>query len=279
MTTTTNTTTSRKTYDLAAIMREAWQIRRDSAAEMGCSPSVVLFGECLRMAWARAEARYATVNAETVRREWYGMTGVAQLTWLRRAVRRATKTYIGESIEDRYLQWSELIAFDGIDDLIEGAAHKAWIRLAGYLKPDKLAANNARRAAEGRRPLKLSSLVYRAAESAWRSDFDAEVKHISARTDNMQTGTDGEPVNVVEELCYSDRDSAENAAIARAELATVAEGLDDYGKTILQGIIRGDTEREIAKGLPISAVAVHKRIVKIRAALKAQELDDITAAL
>ena len=37
----------KKTYNLAAIMRRAWAIRKSAAAEIGCAVSEVVFSLCL----------------------------------------------------------------------------------------------------------------------------------------------------------------------------------------------------------------------------------------
>lgn len=41
---------------LSAIMRRAWQIARDAAKEIGCALREIVFGECLKLAWAEARA-------------------------------------------------------------------------------------------------------------------------------------------------------------------------------------------------------------------------------
>lgn len=39
---------------LADIMRRAWAIARDAAKKLGCALKQIVFGECLRLAWAEA---------------------------------------------------------------------------------------------------------------------------------------------------------------------------------------------------------------------------------
>lgn len=41
---------------LSSIMRRAWQIARDAAKEIGCALKEIVFGACLKLAWAEARA-------------------------------------------------------------------------------------------------------------------------------------------------------------------------------------------------------------------------------
>ena len=66
----------------------------------------------------------------------------------------------------------------------------------------------------------------------------------------------------------SERDNTETSAIIRADLERYASGLDDIGRQVLEMVAAHKTEREIAKVVGVSNVAVHKRIVKMRAALE-----------
>ena len=106
-----NITNSRKVYDLAAIMRRAWSIRKEAAEEMGCRVSEVVFSLCLKQAWAEAEAVNAEVNANEIANEWAGMTERQQVNMMSACIRKAAKNEIKFSTEDHYLQFSEVPAF------------------------------------------------------------------------------------------------------------------------------------------------------------------------
>ena len=95
MKTTTNTT--RKTYDRAAIMGRAWAIRREAAADMGCSVSEVLMGECLRIAWAEAEGQHAARNAAERVATWGAMAEADQIAMMKRCIHKAAKNAIKRS--------------------------------------------------------------------------------------------------------------------------------------------------------------------------------------
>ena len=69
-------------------------------------------------------------------------------------------------------------------------------------------------------------------------------------------------------MVKSGRDNTEQSAIIRATLDGYRATLDDIGQQILELVAAHMTEREIAKIVGISNVAVHKRIVKMRVALE-----------
>ena len=66
----------------------------------------------------------------------------------------------------------------------------------------------------------------------------------------------------------SGHDNTEESAIIRATLDSYRGELDEIGQQILELVAAHMTEREIAKVVGISNVAVHKRIAKMRAALE-----------
>ena len=88
---TTTTTTTRKTYDLTAIMGRAWDIRRNAAEEIGCKVSEVIMGECLRIAWAEAEGQHAARNAAERVASWDNMTETEQVNMMKRCIHRAAR--------------------------------------------------------------------------------------------------------------------------------------------------------------------------------------------
>jgi DNA-directed RNA polymerase specialized sigma subunit len=79
---------------------------------------------------------------------------------------------------------------------------------------------------------------------------------------------DGNVESYLEARCYDKAAKTERSAILRAELDSFQAGLDDIGRQIVAMLAQGKTEREIGKACGISGVAVHKRIVKMREALK-----------
>lgn len=269
------TNTSRKVYDLAAIMRRAWEIRKNAAAEIGCKVSEVVWGLCLQQAWAEAEAVNAEVNASAVAAEWANMTEKQQVNMMSACIRKAAKNEIRYSTEDHYLQFSEVPAFacfraHDFDEFLSETVIRVIDKLADV---DKLAATNERRAAKGKRPVRLISIVYNAARASIAAVYYADAKH-GAAYDFDVVNDNGEAESYVETRCGDSHENTETSAVLRAVLDDFTASRDEIDKKIIELVAEQYTEREIAEvlekaGRKISNVAVHKRIVKMREALRA----------
>ena len=172
----------KKTYDVRAIMARAWDIRKTAAAEIGCKVGEVVMGECLRLAWAEAEGVNAEDNALEIVKEWADMADADKVRMMAACVRKAAKNEIGYSTEDHYLQFSEVPAFGcyrphDFDEFVNETCIRVLSRLADV---DKLTATNERRAAQGKRPLRLVSVVYNAARASIAAVYYADSKHGAA---------------------------------------------------------------------------------------------------
>lgn len=267
MTTTTTTTTPARSYDLAAIMGRAWTIRQEAAASMLCPVGDVLMGECLRLAWAEAEGLHAADNAAQLAADWGGMDPADQVRMITACVRKAAKNWIGYSTEDHYLQYAEVPAYYLHGHEFDELVNEAWIRVASKLADlDKLTAENERRAAQGKRPRSLVSLVYLAARAAIEAAFYADAKHSAACVREV-IDADGEAAAYVETMAAARAARTEASAVIRATVRDYARHGDKTDRLILELLPLGYTEREIAKHAGMSCVAIHKRIVKMRAAL------------
>ena len=132
---------------------------------------------------------------------------------------------------------------------------------------DKLAATNERRAAQGKRPMRLVSVVYNAARASIAAVYYADSKHGAAYDWEINDG-EGNAASFLETCCGDATVNTETSAIIRADLDAFRDGLDEIGRQILEMVAAHKTEREIGKAVGISNVAVHKRIVKMRAALE-----------
>lgn len=259
----------KKTYNVRDIMNRAWDIRKAAAAEIGCKVGEVVMGECLRLAWAEAEGVNAEDNALEIVREWADMADADKVRMMAACVRKAAKNEIGYSTEDHYLQFSEVPAFGcyrphDFDEFVNETCIRVLSRLADV---DKLTATNERRAAQGKRPLRLVSVVYNAARASIAAVYYADSKHGAAYDWQIEDG-EGNAASYLETCCGDTTENTETAAIIRADVERVRNGLDEIGKQILEMVAAGKTEREIGKAVGISNVAVHKRIVKMRAALE-----------
>ena len=259
----------KKTYNVRDIMNRAWDIRKAAAAKIGCKVGEVVMGECLRLAWAEAEGVNAEDNALEIVREWADMADADKVRMMAACVRKAAKNEIGYSTEDHYLQFSEVPAFGcyrphDFDEFVNETCIRVLSRLADV---DKLTATNERRAAQGKRPLRLVSVVYNAARASIAAVYYADSKHGAAYDWQIEDG-EGNAASYLETCCGDATENTETAAIIRADVERVRNGLDEIGKQILEMVAAGKTEREIGKAVGISNVAVHKRIVKMRAALE-----------
>lgn len=259
----------KKTYDLGAIMRRAWAIRKAAAAEAGCKVSEVIWGECIRLAWAEAEGDHAEANAATVANEWAAMGDEAQTKMMAACVRKAAKNEIGYSVEDKYLQFSEVPAFacrrpHDFDEFISETCIRVLDKLSDL---DKLAAKNRKRATQGKRPVTLVSIVYNAARASIAAIYYQDTKH-GAAYDFEISDDDGNAASYLETMCGDSHQDTAKTAIIRAAIREYVAGLDDIGRQVVALIMDGKTEREIGDAVGMSGPAVHKRIKKMREALE-----------
>lgn len=270
-----NSTNSRKVYDLAAIMRRAWSIRKSAAAEIGCAVSEVVFSLCLKQAWAEAEGVNAEANAVAVVDEWAAMGEAGQVKMMSACIRKAAKNEIRYSTEDHYLQFSEVPAFScfrahDFDEFLSETVIRVLDKLADV---DGLTAKNEKRAAQGKRPIRLVSIVYNAARASIAAVYYADSKH-GAAYDFDVVNDNGEAESYVETRCGDSSVNTETSAILRAALDDFTASRDEIDRKIIEMVAEQYTEREIAEALEkagrkISNVAVHKRIAKMRDGLRA----------
>lgn len=276
----TNETKPAKVYDLKSIMSRAWAIRKAAAVKIGCKVSEVVFSLCLKQAWAEAEGVNAEANANKVINEWAELGESGQSKMMSACIRKAAKNEIGYSTEDHYLQFSEVPAFScfrehDFDEFISETCIrvlKNWYDVDEYgiparLNIGKLARHNEKRAEQGKRPMSLVSIVYNAARASIAAVYYQDAKHGAAYDFEISDG-EGNTASYLETMVGSGRDDTERSAVIRATLDSYMAGLDKIGKQIIAMVVQGKTEREIGKSVGISNVAVHKRIVKMRAALE-----------
>ena len=265
----------KKSYNLNAIMGRAWAIRKSAAAEIGCKVSEVVFSLCLKQAWAEAEGVNAEANAAAVVDEWAAMGEAGQVKMMSACIRKAAKNEIRYSTEDHYLQFSEVPAFScfrahDFDEFLSETVIRVLDKLADV---DGLTAKNEKRATQGKRPIRLVSIVYNAARASIAAVYYADSKH-GAAYDFDVVNDNGEAESYVETRCGDSSVNTETSAILRAALDDFTASRDEIDRKIIEMVAEQYTEREIAEALEkvgqkISNVAVHKRISKIREALKA----------
>lgn len=253
---TINSTDSRKVYDLAAIMRRAWSICKDAATDMGCAVSEVVFSLCLKQAWAEAEGVNAEANAVAVVDEWAAMGEAGQVKMMSACIREVPAFSCFRAHDfDEFLSETVIRVLDKLADV------------------DGLTAKNEKRATQGKRPIRLVSIVYNAARASIAAVYYADSKH-GAAYDFDVVNDNGEAESYVETRCGDSSVNTETSAILRAALDDFTASRDEIDRKIIEMVAEQYTEREIAEALEkvgqkISNVAVHKRIAKMREALRA----------
>ena len=203
-----------------------------------------------------------------IMQQWFNMGEDAQIRMITANVRKAAKNEIAYSIGGQYNQYNEAVAwfmgYHGLDCLV----NETWIKLAERLTPEYLDGLNNKRTHDGKEEITLISLVYRCAKDAIRSIYEQDIKHGRAQAYTI-VDNHGDEYDYIDIMAVSARDNTETSAIIRAAFRSILNGMDNTDRIIIECKCEGMSEREIGIVAGISGVAVHKRIVKIRAALTA----------
>lgn len=151
-------------------------------------------------------------------------------------------------------------------DELGDAVNSTYATVAGkLLDADKLTLNIERRANKGYGD-SLPAIVTRAANAAMEGIAYHGSKDSKA-TSRTITSEDGGEIDVLDTIAAPQ--NVEESAIFRATLQQFVKGLNETNQKIFTGRIKGLTEREIAPSVGISNIAIHNRMVKIRAELAA----------
>lgn len=149
----------------------------------------------------------------------------------------------------------------------DDATQSTYEYLMGILaNPDKLEADCKRREQEGKAEVTLAAVVCRAASNTMERIRYHAAKDAKA-TSRTIIDEAGDEINVLDTIAAAD--NIEESAITKAMLQQFIKNLDETNQKILAGRIAGKTEREISETVPISNVAVHKRIRKMQTTLAA----------
>lgn len=190
------------------------------------------------------------MNAIEIITAWNALTPEQQINFCKACVCKAIKS--GRTLKAGY----------DMQDATQETYCKVLKRLANV---DKLEADCKRRADNGK-PNTLAAVVCRAA-NATMENIAYHHRKDSKTTSTEITTADDETLDLLDTVAATD--DTEQTAIIRAELKRFVSGLGDTNKIIFAGMVDGLTERELAPTVGISNVAVHNRIVKLRAALAA----------
>lgn len=198
--------------------------------------------------------------------QWFNMSEETQIRMITANVRKAAKNEIAYSIGGQYNQYNEAVAWFMDYHGLECLVNETWLKLAERLTPEYLDGLNSKRTHDGKEEITLISLVYRCAKDAIRSIYEQDIKHGRAQAYTI-VDNHGDEYDYIDIMAVSARDNTETSAIIRAAFHSILNGMDDIDRIIIECKRDEMTEREIGAITGISCVAVHKRIVKIRAAL------------
>ena len=187
-------------------------------------------------------------KAQEIINEWNDMTPEQQLKFCQVCVCKAIKR--GRTLKPGW----------DLEDAVQEAFCKVLQRLADV---DKLAKNIERRENKGFSD-SLPAIVTRAANTTMEGIAYRHRKDSKATSQTTSTA-DRETLDLLDTVAATD--DTEKAAIVRTTLRDFYNGLNGKNKIIFGGMMEGKTEREIAPTVKISNIAVHNRMVKIRAAL------------
>ena len=201
-----------------------------------------------------------------IMQQWFNMGEDAQIRMITANVRKAAKNEIAYSIGGQYNQYNEAVAWFMDYHGLECLVNETWLKLAERLTPEYLDGLNSKRTHDGKEEITLVSLVYRCAKDAIRSIYKQDVKHGRAQAYTI-VDKHGDSYDYIDIMAVSARDNTEASAIIRAAFRSILNGMDNTDRIIIECKCEGMSEREIGIVAGISCVAVHKRIVKIRAAL------------
>lgn len=257
-----------KKYNLTDIMSRAWAIRKSAAAEIGCPVSEVVFSLCLKQAWVEATQEVSV--ATDILNQWQAMGDEAQYSMISRNVHAAAKNN-PRKVVNKYASRDA--------DFYTELVSETWLRLSGSITIPSITNINRKRHIKGLSDITLVSLIYRAANAAVETALYGYQKR-EATEDIQVTNDDGEQVNLLDltaekqryerDICGIERPT-EGAALINVSLSAfhdIMSGRDEIDQKIMELLPKGFSERQIAKIVGISNVAVHKRIVKMRAALE-----------
>ncbi|MCI6256989.1 MAG: AsnC family protein [Clostridiales bacterium] len=187
-------------------------------------------------------------NAAAIISEWNGMNAREQIRFITACIFKIIKAQPAGTLYE-------------INEIV----NEAWLRITDNMTADKLNAINERRAAQGKATTTLAGIVFRAARASIAAISYSDKKHAAAsvRTVKSEGGEEADYIDTMTAI----KNDTEAAAILSVDLQRFITSRDSTDQQIIYGLMEKRTERELAAVAGISAPAVHKRIVKMRAAL------------
>lgn len=187
--------------------------------------------------------------------QWQEMTETEQINMLTACTKKALQIEIPAATLARFTREHEL------DELVSAA----WLKLYDRLQPSYLDALNTSRAEDGKEPISLKSIVYRAARDAVRNAYADDHKHDHKA---LETEDEDENGNYHGNTWLTDkRRTTEINALDRISYEDFTASRDHIDRIIIEGLRDGYTQRECAEASKVSAAAVNKRIKRMQTAL------------
>lgn len=188
--------------------------------------------------------------------QWQKMSEDEQLRMITANVYKALRKEFACNSTDYFIN------YHGLDCLIS----ETWLKISERLDPDYLCILNRKRINDGKQEITLVSLIYRCAKDVIRSINGQDSKHERNRVHTI-IDDNGREYDYVEMISVDTKCHTETTVIIRTAFQTVLNCMDDTDRFIIECKRDGMTEREIGVIVGMSGVAIHNRIVKIRAAL------------
>lgn len=187
--------------------------------------------------------------------QWQEMTEAEQIAMLTACTIKALQIEIPAASLARFNREHER------DELVSAA----WLKLYDRLQPAYLDELNTSRANDGKDAISLKSLVYRAARDTVRNTYADDHKHDH---EALETEDEDENGNRHYNAWQTDkRRMTEIKALDRISIEDFIETRDHIDRIIIEGLRDGYTQRECAEASKVSAVAISKRVNKIKIAL------------
>lgn len=180
-----------------------------------------------------------------IKAEWDALSADEQITFIKCCVRKSANRELDDP--------AQFIQNHGIEALV----NDTWITIKERMTPEMLNAINAKRAKNGNGEISLTSLVYRAARSAILKAYRAESKNPSTTFEAVEAYTTG-------------AENITSSVEIVSAIQTALTGRDSIDHLIISSIRQGLTLTEIAAAVGISVPAIHKRVTKLRAAIRKQ---------
>lgn len=252
-------------YDVAAIMRRAWEIAHKCKAE-GLTP---VFGICLNMAWMEAKSG----SPSDIIAQWNAMDDTKQINVVTACFKKTCKEVIGRSTEDKYNGVNDKWLWECLRGTsLEELQNACFVYVLDRMNIEWITRSNERRAKKGMRDVTFISVIYSACKAAMTKFYRNEISHVKAELpETMKQAGSGETFSLFD--IKGTTDDKLEAIPFNETVNQFMDKLEGIDKEIFRKLAQGMTERVISEQVGKSKTAVHARIERMR-----KELAKVLAA-